>query len=222
MAYRQDPANLGTVTQYDVLVGGASGVIGSVGPGSSRQVLQSGGASANPAYSTATYPATTISQQVLYSSSNNVVAGLTTNTNSVLVADGSGNISMNNTVTAWTPVLQFGGASVGITYNAQSGNWYKIGRVIFFDCYLDISSKGSSTGSATITGLTVPNNPALLGITNFTANNLTFSGQCNARIPSGTTTISLDQFASGGSRTQLSDTAFTAGTYIQLSGSYII
>ena len=45
------------VTQYDVLVGGASNAISSVGPGSAGQVLQSGGNAANPAYSTATYPA---------------------------------------------------------------------------------------------------------------------------------------------------------------------
>lgn len=163
----------------------------------------------------------TTSQQVLYSSANNTLAGLSTPANSVLVADSSGNLLMNDTVTSWTPVLQFGGASVGITYNAQLGNWYKVGRVIFFDCYLDISSKGSSTGSATIAGLTAPNSPMLLAITNFTANNLTFTGQCNARIPAGTTTISLDQFASGGARTQLDDTSFTSGTYVQISGSYI-
>lgn len=57
-AYRQDSANVGTVTQFDVLVGGASSSIASVGPGTAGQVLQSGGNAANPAYSTATYPAT--------------------------------------------------------------------------------------------------------------------------------------------------------------------
>lgn len=47
-----------TATQFDVLVGGAANAIASVGPGSAGQVLQSGGNAANPAYSTATYPAT--------------------------------------------------------------------------------------------------------------------------------------------------------------------
>lgn len=47
-----------TLTQFDVLVGGASNAISSVGPGSAGQVLQSGGNAANPVYSTATYPAT--------------------------------------------------------------------------------------------------------------------------------------------------------------------
>lgn len=47
-----------TTTQYDVLVGTANNGIGSVGPGSAGQVLQSGGNAANPAYSTATFPST--------------------------------------------------------------------------------------------------------------------------------------------------------------------
>jgi hypothetical protein len=44
--------SIGTITQYDVLVGGASSQIVSVGPGSAGQPLLSGGASANPVYST--------------------------------------------------------------------------------------------------------------------------------------------------------------------------
>jgi hypothetical protein len=45
-------------TQYTVQAGGANGTLVSVGPGTAGQVLQSGGASSNPAYSTATYPST--------------------------------------------------------------------------------------------------------------------------------------------------------------------
>ena len=46
----QAAANVGTVTQYDVLVGGAAGAIASVGPGTAQQLLVSGGASTNPSY----------------------------------------------------------------------------------------------------------------------------------------------------------------------------
>ena len=78
------------VTQYDVLVGGASNAISSVGPGSAGQVLQSAGNAANPAYSTATYPATTTINQLLYSSSNNVVDGVTAGNYGVLISSSSG------------------------------------------------------------------------------------------------------------------------------------
>lgn len=79
-----------TTTNHDVLIGSTSNGITNVGPGSSGQVLQSGGASADPAYSTATYPATTTVSQILYSSSANVVAGLTTANDGVLITSHTG------------------------------------------------------------------------------------------------------------------------------------
>lgn len=84
------PVTGNTVTQYDVLVGGASNAISSVGPGTSGQILQSGGNSANPAYSTATYPATTTINQLLYSSANNTVGGVTAGDYGVLISSSSG------------------------------------------------------------------------------------------------------------------------------------
>lgn len=79
-----------TTTQYDVLVGGASNGIANVGPGSSGQVLQSGGNSANPAYSTSTYPATNAVSTLLYASSANVMSALATDNNGVLITSATG------------------------------------------------------------------------------------------------------------------------------------
>jgi hypothetical protein len=53
----------------------------------------------------------------------------------------------------WTPVVTFGGNSVGQTYSTQVGNYTKIGRQVFGQCYVNLSNKGSSTGDAYITGL---------------------------------------------------------------------
>jgi hypothetical protein len=61
MAYNFPGGSTITTTQFDVLVGGAANTIGGVGPGTTGQILQSGGNAANPAYSTATYPATATS-----------------------------------------------------------------------------------------------------------------------------------------------------------------
>lgn len=75
MSYKEGSTNVGTITQYDVLVGGSGSAIASVGPGSSGQILQSGGNAANPAYSTATYPATAGSNgNVLTSNGTNFVS----------------------------------------------------------------------------------------------------------------------------------------------------
>ena len=53
----------------------------------------------------------------------------------------------------WTPVLTFGGGSTGITYTTQSATYSVIGNVCFLNVLITLSNKGSSTGTAAITGL---------------------------------------------------------------------
>jgi hypothetical protein len=53
----------------------------------------------------------------------------------------------------WTPVLQFGGASTGITYAAQLGTYTKVGNLVQARFTIVLSSKGSATGTATVNGL---------------------------------------------------------------------
>lgn len=65
------------LTNHAVLVGAGTPTITNVGPtATAGQVLQSQGAAADPAFSTATYPSTTTINNILYSSSNNVVGQL--------------------------------------------------------------------------------------------------------------------------------------------------
>ena len=54
---------------------------------------------------------------------------------------------------AFTPAVTFGGASVGVTYSVQAGKYTRIGNVVTFAIQINLSSKGSSTGSMQITGL---------------------------------------------------------------------
>jgi hypothetical protein len=102
------------LTINTVLVGGGASV-NFVGPGSAGQLLKSSGSGAPPVYTTATfpatatgtgtilradgtnwvattatYPATTTVSQLLYSSSTNVIGGLTTANNGLLVTSNTG------------------------------------------------------------------------------------------------------------------------------------
>ena len=52
----------------------------------------------------------------------------------------------------WTPALKFGGAAVGIS-EANAGTYTKIGRFVHATCFVNLNSRGSSTGTATIEGL---------------------------------------------------------------------
>ncbi len=79
------------LTNHAVLVGAGTATITSVGPTATiGQVLQSAGSSADPAFSTATYPLTTTINQILYSSSANTVTGLATANNSVFTTGTTG------------------------------------------------------------------------------------------------------------------------------------
>ncbi len=55
--------------------------------------------------------------------------------------------------TTFTPVLAFGGGTTGITYGTQEGDYARIGSIIFFRIDIVLTNKGSSTGTADISGL---------------------------------------------------------------------
>lgn len=59
----------------------------------------------------------------------------------------------------WTPGLRFGGATTGITYQIQRGRFYVIGRLVYASYRIVLSSKGTATGSAVLTGLPLKTSP---------------------------------------------------------------
>src|ERR1700704_1857705 len=56
----------------------------------------------------------------------------------------------------FTPGVAFGGAAVGVTYTTQAGFYTKLGSRLFFNGRVLLTSKGSSVGAATVTGLPFP------------------------------------------------------------------
>lgn len=89
-----------SATAYALLCGGttSTGVHQSMPSGTAGQLLTSAGSSALPAWTTATYPATTTVNQLLYSSAGNTVTGLTTANSGVLVTSGAGVPSISTTL----------------------------------------------------------------------------------------------------------------------------
>lgn len=67
------------------------------GTATAGQIVRSG-ASTTPSWSTATYPATTTINRLLYSSAANVISDLATANSSILVTDGSGVPSLSTTI----------------------------------------------------------------------------------------------------------------------------
>lgn len=82
------------------------------GTSTANQVLLSG-SSAAPSWSTATYPATTTINQVLYSSANNVIGGITASNNGVLISGTTG-------IPSWLAAGTTGQVLIATTSNPAS------------------------------------------------------------------------------------------------------
>lgn len=52
----------------------------------------------------------------------------------------------------WSPTLSFNSGSTGIAYTVREGTWEKFGQFITFHFRIALSSKGTSTGAAVISG----------------------------------------------------------------------
>ena len=123
----------------------------------------------------------------------------------------------------WTPVLKFGGGTTGITYNTQIGRYTKVGRQVFINATIYLSSKGSSTGVAQITGL-----PFATGGTQFTA------ATYDDRISGGATRIQLYNNGNGtelqffesdddqSSNAQLQQDSFANNAFILVQMHYFV
>jgi hypothetical protein len=53
----------------------------------------------------------------------------------------------------WTPSINFNGGITGITYDEQTGVYVKIGQYVYCSMVLNLTNKGSASGSANLTGL---------------------------------------------------------------------
>lgn len=102
--------------------------------GTTGQLLQSAG-TGTPAWTTATYPATTTINQMLYSSAANVVAGLATGNSSVLVTNGSGvpafGTDLPTAVTIGTAyIYRASGTDVAVADGGTGLSSYAVGDIL--------------------------------------------------------------------------------------------
>lgn len=173
-----------------------------------------------------------VSGQIAYYNANsNTVAGISTLPSLITVAtasaaDNSGlpastqfvNTNAFTTKVTWTPTLAFGGASVGIIYSIQTGNYIKIGKYIIAEFAIVLTNKGSSSGVATITGLPFSANTTGVAILSsyagMTVSAETIQGGVNG------TVISLTQPGTSSS-SPLTEANFNNNTTLTMTAVYI-
>jgi hypothetical protein len=120
----------------------------------------------------------------------------------------------------WTMGVSFGGASVGVTTSVNTGTYTKIGRQVTVNGFIVLTSKGSSTGDATITGL-----PFTVG--NYSAptlrlENITFTNQFQGYADVATTLILLQEVTILGANTNLTNADFANNSSIMVSATYFV
>ena len=157
------------------------------------------------------------------------VQGVSTASPAIATVDTStsqlGSISYTQAGT-FTPGIAFGGASTGITYNAvTAGKYTQIGNVVFFTIILALTSKGTATGNATLTGMPVNAADAtsrafIAQVQNFTftANYLNLAWVSAA----SSTTFSLVQYSNVANQANATDTNFVNNTALRFEGFYFV
>lgn len=143
----------------------------------------------------------------------------------IIISDGTNYTAIRMDIAtegSFTPTLAFGGGSTGITYSTQIGRWKRTFDSVQFWLNVGISSKGSSTGAASIGGLPITSDNSagfLYTIAPTFMSTVTSVGTMQAQIAPGSTQIDLSQLVSG-SNSNLTDANFTGSTQILASGTY--
>ena len=124
----------------------------------------------------------------------------------------------------WTIGLTFGGASTGITANASVGRYTKIGRQVTVSGLLSLTSKGSSTGIAEITGLpfTIANANEAYSVANVRFNGVSFADVPICIGATNSTKISLQEITNAGAVTDITDADFTNTSSCMISFTYTV
>ena len=121
----------------------------------------------------------------------------------------------------WTMALAFGGASVDVAYTTRTNNYTFIGNRVYFDLLIQTSSKGSSTGSISIS-LPIA---ASAGVADAVINGFfdgaaaTAAVQIYGRISASASTMLVEAYTTGNAGS-MTDANVNNVTVYRFSGSY--
>lgn len=119
----------------------------------------------------------------------------------------------------WTPTISFGGASVGVVYNSQSGSYVKVGQMVTAAFGITLTNKGSSSGVAQVDGLPFAAITALF-VGQLYWSGMTSSLTCGSLLIGASSLLVMGNTAAGVSLSQLTNTSFANTTIITGSITY--
>lgn len=147
----------------------------------------------------------------------------------LVLASSSGSFTGVTYVAAntWTPSWKFGGANTGLGYSFRVGAYTRIGDAVFFNIGIQLSGKGTSTGTATIDDWPVSTGGngqyQALPITWYGLFSLT-ANYTDVAIQPGNSTTSFTLYQSGQNQTPaiIDDTHCNTNTKIITAGVYLL
>ena len=124
----------------------------------------------------------------------------------------------------WTPSIEFGGASVGITYGRQGGTYTKVGRKVTVFGDIILSSKGTSVGNARINNLpfTILGTTSAIPVASIRYNSVTFANQFQGYGNVSQTYINLEEITEAGAASTLTNSNFVNTSQIIVSMTYFV
>ena len=123
---------------------------------------------------------------------------------------------------SWTPLIAFGGNSVSVTTNLVRGTYARIGRVVFIECLYRMTSKGTSEGSATVSGLPFACNAsgADASMSLSWLKNISFSGFPNGQVGLNVSYVQWYESEDDGTLTALTHAEFANNSQFAITGHY--
>lgn len=170
-----------------------------------------------------TSPANAASGALLASTGTNTSPAYTLTPSVTSITLGGGTALADYEEGTFTPILSFGGASVGITYSIQAGTYTRTGNQVTFNSVITLSSKGSSTGVAVVSGL-----PIACGFYGYIflcylVPATTTGTYTIGKLLGSTSVFQINQVAATtGIETKLTNTAFSNTTSVYINGTYSV
>ena len=142
------------------------------------------------------------------------------------VANSGANVLDDYEEGTFTGGFSFGGSATGIAYNRQVGIYTKIGNLVFVQGYVSLTSKGSQTGTAQLTGLPFTSSSATNASSagSMRVAQLTFANDTHLslHIESGGVVLTFGDTASGAGSTVMDNTNFANNTGIEFGFTYTV
>jgi hypothetical protein len=123
---------------------------------------------------------------------------------------------------AWVPTISFDDAAVSLAYGVRYARYTKVGNVVHLSCYVSLTNKGSSVGSAKVGGLPFAAIDATgnYQATTFWAAQVSCSGFIQAYIPLAQSYAVLQELTTGGTNSNLTNADFANDSEVMINVSY--